>query len=263
MTRLLIVIPLAIIGLYLTAMAVLWGFQRDIIYPAPHNVVELADGYEEAVLATADGLSIRAFYRAAEQNRPTIVYFHGNGGTLHGSAAANAMFAREGFGLLLVNYRGYGGNPGAPSEDGFYEDGRAAMAFLGAQGVAPSDTVLIGNSIGSGTAMQMAAEFSPKALVLSAPFTSVPDVAAQRMGWLPVRLLAKDHFDNAAKIGGLDLPVLVQHGQADALIPPAHGRILAGLAQNAELQLFRDVGHDLTFTPQAQAARLAWVRTLD
>ena len=262
MLRIAMFIPLFAIGLYLAAMLLVWGFQRSLIYPAPQNVVAVADGYQEATLNTSDGLSIRAFYREADAAKPTLVYFHGNGGTLQGSMAANAIFAREGYGLLLVNYRGYGGNPGSPSEDGFYNDGRAAMAFLAAQGVLTADTILIGNSIGSGTATQMASEFTPKALILSAPFTSVPDVAAQSMSWLPVRMLAKDRFDNAAKIGVLELPILVQHGLADDLIPSQHGETLAELAQNAELQLFDGIGHDLTFMPQAQTARLAWIEAL-
>lgn len=263
MPRILIAVPLVVIGLYLAAMVLVWSFQRSLIYPAPQIVVELADGYEEALLDTSDGLLIRAFYRPADEAKPTIVYFHGNGGTLQGSMSANAIFAREGYGLLLVNYRGYGGNPGSPSEEGFYRDGRAAMAFLDSKGVPVSDTILIGNSIGSGTATQMASEFAPKALILSAPFTSVPDVAAQSMGWLPVRVLAKDRFDNAAKVAALDLPILVQHGTADDLVPSTHGETLAGLAPSSELQLFDGIGHDLTFTPQAQAARLAWVQSLD
>ena len=263
MPRLLITIPLTLIGLYLVAMLLLWSFQRSIIYPAPQNVVAVGEGYREALLDTSDGLSSRAFYREANEGKPTIVYFHGNGGTLQGSMAANAPFADEGYGLLLVNYRGYGGNLGAPSEEGFYEDGRAAMAFLEREGVARGDTILIGNSIGSGTAIQMAQEFAPKALILSAPFTSVPDVARQSMGWLPVDWLAKDRFDNAAKIVDLDLPILIQHGTSDWQIPHSHGQRLAELARNADLQLFDGLGHDLTFTAQAQQGRLAWVASLD
>ncbi len=207
---------IAILGsaaLIYSGIAILaWFYQDRLIYPASQNRVEPVGGYSATMLTTSDGLKLRAFYKKPATGRPTIVYFHGNGGTLAGSMMANAQFAQAGYGLLLVNYRGYGGNPGVPSERGFYRDGNAAMAWLAQQGVTPSDIVVAGNSIGGGTAVEMAVVHSPHALMLTAPFTSLTDVAAEKAGWLPVRWLLRDRFDNAAKIGKLSMPVLIQHG---------------------------------------------------
>ncbi len=261
--RILVTAPLVLLALYGLTAFLIWSLQRQVIYPAPQGRIAVAAGFGEAGLRTSDGLALRAFHREANEGLPTIVYFHGNGGTLAGSMAANTLFAEAGYGLLLVNYRGYGGNPGNPSEEGFYRDGRAAMGWLARRGVSPADTILIGNSIGSGTATQMAREFEVRALILSAPFTSVPDVAATNMGWLPVQRLIKDRFDNAAKIATLDLPILVQHGTGDRVIPHGHGEKLAGLARRATLQLFDGFDHDQVFLPETQRARFDWVQALD
>ncbi|NJO14030.1 MAG: prolyl oligopeptidase family serine peptidase [Rhizobiales bacterium] len=163
------------------------------------------------------------------------------------------------YGVLLVEYRGYGGNPGGLREQGFYRDGRAAMAFLAAQGFTPAQTVIVGNSIGSGTAMQMAREYEPAALILSSPFTSLTDAVAEKAPLIPVRLLLRDQFDNADKVQALKAPMLVLHGTADAVVPFAHGKRMAKVGAPATFIPFEGEGHDLTFTPEAQAAQVAWL----
>ncbi|MDN3646795.1 alpha/beta hydrolase [Pontixanthobacter aestiaquae] len=248
---------------YLAVAALLYFQQGRMIYPAPQDVVPLPAGFEEVALETADGLTLRSFYKPADEGRPTAVYFHGNGGTLLGSAAATSRLGQKGYGLLLVEYRGYGGNAGEPSEAGFYQDGRAALAFLEARGVQQDQTILIGNSIGGGTATQMATEIQPKALILVAPFTSVPDVASAALPWVPVHLLVRDQFDNTAKMAKIDAPVLVQHGSADTMIPSVHGETLADMAPNGLFQSFDGAGHDLIFDPAPQSAQYVWLTEID
>lgn len=262
MIRILIAIPLIIAAFYVAVMFLAWSFQDRLIFPASQEVVEPEEGYELILLNTADGLQLRAFYRMAAPGKPTVVYFHGNGGTLRGSMAANARFAEAGIGLLLVNYRGYGSNPGDPSEEGFFQDGRAAMAWLASEGISLSNTIIAGNSIGSGTAVQMASEYTPKALLLTAPFTSLLDIASEKAPWLPASLLLRHSFDNAAKLESLQVPVLIQHGAQDTLIPIHHGEALAGRAQQATFEPLLNVGHDLVFLPETQAMRLAWIEGL-
>ena len=262
MIRALTIASAILLALYAALCLLAWSLQTRLIYPAPQERVQPSGDYRAIILQTDDGLMIRSFFRAADTGKPTLVYFHGNGSSLAGAMAANAMLTERGCGALLVNYRGYGGNPGEPGEEGFYKDGRAAMDWLKAQGVATEDTVLIGNSIGGGTAVQMAREYGAKALILSAPFTSLPDVAADKARWLPVRLLLRDRFDNLAKIGDLPMPVLIQHGSADTLIPLAHGRALADSAHDATLQVIEGGGHDIAFQPETQSARLHWLEAL-
>ncbi|MEM6474776.1 MAG: alpha/beta fold hydrolase [Pseudomonadota bacterium] len=244
---------------YLAAMALLYAFQARFLYPAPQDRHDPAAGFTAVTLNTADGLALNAHYRAPEADQPTVVFFHGNGGSLAAATEETALLTTQGYGALLVSYRGYGGNPGEPSEEGFYTDGRAAMAFLQSQGVTPARTIIMGNSIGSGTATQMATEFEAGALILVAPFLSLPEVVSDALPIFPVSALLKDRYDNAAKVPKLSMPVLVQHGTADRVVPFDHGRALAKAGPTATFQSFEGVGHDLSFNTQAQVAQSEWL----
>ena len=135
-----------------------------------------------------------------------------------------------------MEYRGYGGNPGRPSELGLMSDARAALAFLDAAGVPPAETVLYGELLGSTVAVAIAAERAVggqpvAALVLEAPLSSVSDVAAYHYPWMPVRWLLKDRFEAAARIADVGAPVLIVHGDADEIVPIRYGRALFEAAQ--------------------------------
>lgn len=248
--------------IYAGVAAFLYSQQIRLIYPSPDLVSPLPAGFEEVFLSTTDGLELRSFYRPAEAEQPTVVYFHGNGGTLYGSLVATEQVAALGYGMLLVEYRGYGGNAGTPSEQGFYADGRAALAFLAERDIAEGQIILMGNSIGTGTAVQLATEITPKALVLSVPFTSLPDVASEVLWWLPVRALIRDRYDNQTKIAQIDAPTLIVHGSADTLIPYQQGEALAEASPDAEFILFDGEGHDLIFTSAVQVAQAEWLAAL-
>lgn len=248
---------------YLAIIALIWSQQNRLLYPAPRDVAPLSPGFAEVSLKTDDGLALRAFYHPSVDSRPSIMYFHGNGGSLYGATLETKAFVSAGYGVLLVEYRGYGGNPGEPSERGLYRDGRAAMAFLAEHGIAPAHIVLIGNSLGSGVATEMAREFPVRALVLTAPYTSLQEVAAGKMRWAPVRWLMRDHFDNLAKIAQIDRPLLVLHGTTDTLIPIAHGRQLAQAAPHGTFMPFDGLGHDISFDHSAQTAIVEWLERLN
>ena len=149
--------------------------QRRLVYfpsqtaPLPENagVPEM----EVVKLKTNDGLTLKAWYRPCLHTQSaTLVYFHGNAGRIGYRAPLVKPYLNEGFGVLLVTYRGYSGNPGNPNEKGLYEDGIAAIEFLKQQGVAEESLVLMGESIGCAVAIEMATRYRVGALVLQAPF---------------------------------------------------------------------------------------------
>lgn len=253
---------LAIVGVYCAALVLLYLFQGRFIYPAPQELVLPAPGFEAVRLRTGDGLTLNAHWLAPEAEQPSVVFFHGNAGTLEGSTAATQLLATQGYGVLLVNYRGYGGNPGEPSEEGFYADGRAAMAFLKGKGITPESTIVIGNSIGSGPATQMASEFRPAALILVSPFASLTDVAADAIPVFPVRWLLRDRYANVEKLPELAMPVLIQHDTADEVVPYAQGKRLESANARAKFQAFEGTGHQLAFTTDAQIAQSEWLDSL-
>jgi len=249
-------------GLYVLAAAVLFFGQRSIIFPAPSQQAPLPPGFEQVSIITADGLPLQAAYRKASAGRPTAVFFHGNGDNWGGGAVATARLAAAGYGVLLPEYRGYSGNPGAPSESGLYKDGRAAIEWLLAQDMTGDQLVIIGNSVGSGVAVQMAAETPPAALILISPFESLAAVAGEQFRWFPARWLVRDRFDNAGKIGRVRSPILILHGSSDTLIPASHARRLAEAAPAAKLVLFDGIGHELAYEDTAQAVAADWLEGL-
>jgi fermentation-respiration switch protein FrsA (DUF1100 family) len=126
----------------------------------------------------------------------------------------------------MVEYPGYGGNPGRPTEQGFADAAVAAMAFLDGQGIEHRRTVIYGESIGTGVATRVAAGRDVAALVLEAPFTSAAAIAQRRFPWLPVRLLMLDRFDQASRIRSVTAPILILQGSKDRIVPPDLGRAL-------------------------------------
>lgn len=236
------------IGLVIVAVgwvcfvAVLWLFQRNLLYMAPRTAPGLPPpGYSAVILSTEDGLKLTAWYHPAAAGQPTIVFYSAQGASLPGTADYMASFGQAGMGLLLVSFRGFDGNPGTPTEEGLYRDGRAALSWLADHGIdAP---IIMGLSLGTGTAAQMAYEAAtrpagfpaalhPKALVLLAPYRSVTEIAAARYPFAPVRLLLKDRFDTLSIIAGIHMPLLIAHGDADELIPFSEGKAVFDRAPN-------------------------------
>jgi fermentation-respiration switch protein FrsA (DUF1100 family) len=166
--------------------------------------------------------------------------------------------------VLLAEYRGYGGMPGHPSEQGLYADGRAYMRALGKAGVKPENIVFFGHSLGSGAATQMAREFPARGLMLFAPFLSVPKVAQGRFPLFPAEWLTLDRFENDDKVAGVGAPVFIASGGRDIVIPPSQARRLFALAREPKTFVFiPDAGHnDLFATSAALPASLKWLAAL-
>jgi fermentation-respiration switch protein FrsA (DUF1100 family) len=217
-------------GIYTLIVLALAFFQRDLLYQPAPGAVQLSEQdaprLQPVVLTTADNLKLTAWYSPALAEYPTILHLHGNGGNAADWAYIARFFAGQGYGVLLVDYRGYGGNPGHPTEQGIYADGRAALAFLKQQGLPPRAIVLWGASLGTGVAVQLATEMPVGAVVLESPYLSVRTMAQEIYPWLPVRWVLRDVYDSTAKIARVTAPVLILHGAQDTIIPIAHGRTL-------------------------------------
>lgn len=248
-----------IAGLYVLLAAGLFLAQRSFIYPVLRDPGVAPASFERVAYETADGLTLHAGYKPARAGYPTIVYFHGNGAAWPSSVVATDRMVPEGYGVLAAEYRGYCGNPGRPSEHGLYVDGRAAIAFLERREVEPADIVLVGNSIGSGVATQMATEIRPRALVLISPFASLSRLVGERFRWLPTDVLLHDRFENIGKIAAVDAPILVLHGDADSLIPASHAFALAEAEPSIELAIFAGYGHDLAWHDVAETRMLRFL----
>lgn len=212
----------------------LFIFQRRLLYrprrtrPALNDLALL--GVCEVELATADGLRLNSWYLPPRPGCPVIAYFHGNGGNIGYRNERLRRFAQQGYGVLLAEYRGYGGNPGRPCERGLFADGEAALDFLADSGVTPHRLVLWGESLGSGVAVYLAATRDIAALVLEAPFTSVAAAAQRQYPFVPAICLVRDRFDSLSRIARVTAPLLILHGERDRVVPVRHGRALLAAA---------------------------------
>lgn len=255
---------------WLMVVACLYVFQRKLMYlpdtnPLPPPRIYGIDTLERAVLTTADGLRLQTYYMPAQdEDTGTIVLFHGNAGHAGHRMAKAAIYHLFGIGVLLAEYRGYGGNSGTPDEDGLYQDGRAAMDFLiNEKNIPPEKIILYGESLGSGVAVQMAAEYKAAGLVLETPFSSAAAVAAAIYPFIPARLLLKDRYDNIAKISGIHpMPVLVMHGTADGVVPFKEGKKLFEAANDPKKFVTVDGGNhnNLYDDPKTAAAVTDFLR---
>lgn len=223
---------------------VLWGLQRRLLYypgPPPPPVQEVLPGAEEVGLETADGLELDAWWLPGG---PTaVVVLPGNAGNRAGRAPTARALGGLGLSVLLVDYRGYGGNPGSPTEEGLLADARAAVAWADARdGV--GDLVLFGESLGAGVAIGVAAERPPDALVLRSPFTSVGDMARVHFGPVPAGLV-RDRFPSVERVTGIDVPMLVLATETDEVVPfDQSRRVAAAAGDNAQLVRIRAAGHN-------------------
>jgi fermentation-respiration switch protein FrsA (DUF1100 family) len=237
----------ALVG-YGALLGGLYLFQRQLLYFPDNARPELAGlaalGVREVSLTTADGLSLLSWYLPPRDHRPVVVYFHGNGGHIGYRSDRLRRFARDGYGVLMLEYRGYGGNPGSPSEAGFYADGAAALDFLDQQGIVPNQLVLYGESLGTAVAVQMAGQREIAGLILEAPFTSVAEVAQYHYPFVPASLLVRDRFDSLSSVSMVKVPILVLHGGRDTVIPIRLGRALLDAALGPKEGWFApDGGH--------------------
>jgi hypothetical protein len=213
------------------------ALSRKIVFPTYRvDMLPSPPGVTEETLQARDGVPVHVLELPGPTGSPVLVHFHNNRETAaHPVWLARAMQGR-GFGVLLVEYRGYGDSAGAaPSEDGLYLDAEAALDMLGHRGIGPDRIVLWGTSLGTGVAAEMARRGRGSALVLVTPYTSIPDIAGQVVPEPLARLLVPDHFDTLDKSASIHMPTLVIHGDADEVVPFWMGERISHAIQGAAL----------------------------
>lgn len=249
---------------YAAVVLVLWIFQRDVMYhprgalmtPAQAGVSEMAP----VRLRTGDGLELVSWYRRAQPGRRTVLFLHGNAGGIDWRAFKVRPTLNEGMGVLLLEWRGFGGNPGQPTEAGLLADAAAAVEYLQAEGVSPGRMIFYGESLGTGVAVITAAGLADRgtpvaALVLETPYTSITDVAATAFPFIPVRFLVKDRFDAVSRIAAVQAPLLFVHAEDDAVIPIRLAkRLFERAAEPKKAIWLPDGGHERTFNAGGERA---------
>lgn len=237
-------------------VAGLYLFQRQLLYHPTTFVPDRGEAgvpdMTPVVLRTEDGLDLLAWHKAGAAGRKLVIFFHGNAGHIGHRGWKARHFLDAGNGLLLVSWRGFGGNAGRPSEAGLLRDSRAALAFATQVGMKPFEIVLYGESLGSSVAVQLAAELAAAGtpvggIVLESPFTSIADVAQHHYFYIPARYLVADKFDSASRIGSINAPLLVVHGENDRTVPVRFGRELFERAKEPKKAVWLKADHNDLF----------------
>lgn len=233
-TRMLTTIFLIITLVYAGICAALFLMQRSMMYHPDRARVRVpltvGTAFTEASFQTADGQTIVAWAVDPSPGKPVILYFHGNGGNFaYGRIEKFVELTADGAGLFAINYRGYGGSTGSPTEAGLQMDADAAYDAAAAR-YGAERLVGYGESLGTGVITQLAARKPFKAIVLEAPFLSTVSLAKRLFPWLPVSLLMRDQFRSDLAIGKINSPLLVVHGDRDEVIPFEQGRALYAVA---------------------------------
>jgi len=237
MLRILRNASIAAAGIYLLMLVTLYVAQRNLVFSTSAERILPADigvqNVEEVTLRTEAGDALYSWYGRAKSTQPTILYLHGNGGSVSTRKDKYRQLMEKGYGLFMLGYPGYGGSDGAPSEESFIAAAHLAHRYLQTElTIDPTDIVIFGESLGSAVAIQLAAKKPAKALVLSAPMSSIREIAENQYPFFPLRWLLKDPFLSIDHIVSVNMPLLVFHGSADTAIPITSGRKLFSRANH-------------------------------
>ncbi|MEE9314530.1 MAG: alpha/beta hydrolase [Rhizobiaceae bacterium] len=231
--------------IFITLVAALYFLQERLIFPAPNMSApaHISTNFTFLTIPTSDGKELAAYHHSAERGEATVLVFHGNGDAAFFQLEKGEALVGAGFGVLLVEYRGYPGSSGQPSEDGLYTDALSVYEYISKRG---NEAIMIyAHSLGTGVAIDLAAKKPVIAMVLEAPYDSLKNVAQQRFPWAPIKWLMKHQFLSDSKISAINIPVLMIHGLQDRIIPIHHGKALHALAnKQSEFLVLKNAGHN-------------------
>ena len=219
-------------------------FQRSLLYhPSENNYTgdQLLVSIEKVKIKTQDNIELISWYHKKNINDyKTLVFLHGNAGSLQNRIHKINHFKNMNINFLLVAWRGFNGNEGSPTEKGLYEDANSAIRWLEKKGVDEKNIIIYGESLGTGIATEIAQHRKFAGVILESPFTSMIEAGYDKYPFLPVRLLLKDKYESYKKIKNIKVPILVMHGKMDNVVPFHMGKKMYELASEPKYYYFSD-----------------------
>lgn len=265
--KILITLFIFVVAGYTAMVGYLYFNQRDILYNPITTAADITKWAQSGAITvdipTSDGLTLHSWYWQPADKKPVILLFHGNSGNIESRAFKAQILNDAGYGVLLAEYRGFGGNNGDITQDGLYEDAHAHLGWLNSHGIETQNVILYGESLGTGVATYLAAQENVKAVILEAPYTSIMDVAAERYPYAPVRPLLKDKFMSIDNIVNTQAPVLIVHGTQDTTVPLHHGEDIFKAANDAKTMIVLNAGHNDLYDHGADKAIINFLSTLE
>ena len=233
---------LTIFLIYFVILFFLFFYQRNLLYhPNENNYSgdQLTVDIKEVKITTQDNIELLAWYHEKNlKDYKTILYFHGNAGSLENRIHKLNHFKNLDINFLIIAWRGFSGNEGKPSEKGLYEDGDSAVKWLLNKGIEEKNIILYGESLGTGIATHISQNKNFAGVILETPFTSMVDVAKTFYPYIPVSLVLKDKFENKKKMKNISSPILVMHGELDQIVPFRMGEKIYKIANNPKYSYF-------------------------
>jgi fermentation-respiration switch protein FrsA (DUF1100 family) len=233
---------LTIFVIYFLVLVFLYFYQRNLLYhPNENNYSEdkISVDIEKVEIKTADNIELLGWYHEKNlKDYKTLVYFHGNAGSLENRIHKLNHFQDMNINFLIIAWRGFNGNKGKPSERGLYVDGKSAIDWLIKKGVDEKNLILYGESLGTGVATHLAQNKNYAGVILETPFTSMVDAAKNFYPYIPINLLLKDKFENFKKVKNINTPILVMHGEVDQIVPFSMGKKIYEIANNPKYSYF-------------------------
>ena len=233
---------LTIFAIYFLVLVFLYFYQRNLLYhPNENNYSgdKISVDIEKVKIQTADNIELLGWYHEKNlKDYKTLVYFHGNAGSLENRIHKLNHFQDMNINFLIIAWRGFNGNKGKPSERGLYVDGKSAIDWLKKKGVDEKNLILYGESLGTGVATHLAQNKNYAGVILETPFTSMVNAAKNFYPYIPINLLLKDKFENFKKVKNINTPILVMHGEVDQIVPFSMGKKIYEIANNPKYSYF-------------------------
>ena len=233
---------LTIFVIYFLVLVFLYFYQRSLLYhPNENNYSgdKISVDIEKVKIQTSDNIELLGWYHKKNlKDYKTLVYFHGNAGSLENRIHKLNHFQDMNINFLIIAWRGFNGNKGKPSERGLYVDGKSAIDWLKKKGVDEKNLILYGESLGTGVATHLAQNKNYAGVILETPFTSMIDAAKNFYPYVPINLLLKDKFENFKKVKNINAPILVMHGEVDKIVPFSMGKKIYEIANNPKYSYF-------------------------
>ena len=244
-----ITIILALVSFYVLLLSIVFLFQRNLLYhPSVNNylkdkVTNEPTEIEKVKITTMDNIDLVAwFYNKNTTKFKTILFFHGNAGSLENRTYKLNHFKDLNVNFLIIAWRGFSGNKGKPNEMGLYEDAESAIRWLKTKGITEKNIILYGESLGTGVAVEVARNKNYAGVILESPFTSMINMGKKHYPFFPVGFLLKDKFESYKKITNISVPILIIHGKIDKIVPFTMGKKMYELANEPKFFYSQEYG---------------------
>ena len=262
---------LTLVFFYILLVTAVFFFQRNLLYhPSVNNylknqVINEPAEIEKVKITTEDKIELLGWFYNKNINKfKTILFFHGNAGSLENRTYKLNHFKDLKVNFLIIAWRGFSGNKGQPNENGLYKDAESAIKWLKMKGINEENIILYGESLGTGVAVEVAQNKKYAGVILESPFTSMVNMGRKYYPFFPVRFLLKDKFESYKKINKISVPILIMHGEVDKIVPYAMGKKMYELANEPKFFYSQEYGdHMIEYDEKLLLALKKFIQSLN